>query len=234
MKRIGLVAVFLAFFSVSSGQEIDSVNLISHRNELGIDVTSLINQIFFINTSDYYYPYFPAYFLAYRYRFAKWSIRSGIGGNFKNQVSPSGYFSGSVNASDDTSKFSSLIFRVGAERDFAIGKRWQAYGGVDMKFVNSRDFRNHDYSNGGYLYGHDDKGSSIQFGPVIGFRFLITPRLSISSEASWDFYHEWRTEKNFYIPYDDSYPSIPTTNEKTKESGSVLLPPLGLFLNFNF
>lgn len=60
--------------------------------------------------------------------------------------------------------------RAGAERDFTIGRRWQGYAGGDLKFLRLKNYRNHDYSNGGYLFGHDDKETSVGISPVAGFR----------------------------------------------------------------
>lgn len=92
MKRPILLLTIVLSITFSSAQITDSISNRKYPNELGIDVTSLIHQVFFINASDFYSGYYPIYYATYRYRFPEWSIRTGIGGSFANMIEPSPVF----------------------------------------------------------------------------------------------------------------------------------------------
>jgi hypothetical protein len=202
-----------------------------YHNEFGIDATSFIKQFFDFNTSAFGNEYTPTYYLTYRRHFKYGNIRFAIGGSFSNYNQPDEY-------TGDTNKYYyhsySVNARIGWEFINELSKYWQVFYGID--FCPSYSYIKNDgqYFNAGYANGYEDKSQIYGVAPLLGFRFRLSKRLSISTETSFTLNWEKDSSKNYYTPVSSQYPSIPTViNPKTKKTYSSYAQPISLFFTFD-
>ena len=241
MKKLLLSLIFATLFFISYSQElIDSTPTKVYHNEFGIDMTGFIKQFLQANqVNDPFggsYPviyYDPFYYLTYRRHFKKSNLRFAIGGDFsKEEVL--------LDEVDESEKYydqtASINLRLGWEFFNDIGKRWQAYYGLDFRaqFIHIKNDDWSSSSSGGYARGREFKTKTFGIAPLIGFRFKLTDRLSISTEATFSINWQENFEKQYYTPLLNFQPPLPEGEESTnKEIFTSFLQPLSLFLTFD-
>ena len=226
MKRvILLIAVMLTTFSASSQDDFLNEN----KNELGLDVTGFIGFFTqFQQSGDFAYN--PTYYLTYRRYFESGNIRFGIGGDHDR-------FEVSSSISDSrtfVNQASAISTRIGWEWQTDLSKRWQAFYGVDFRYIHSGQDKEAVFFNGGYAVGSRFKANTFGLSPVLGFRFKLNDRISLLTEASLSFY---------YLTYNQTETSIPLSSG-TPEQADVAQPttnsfymsfqqPISVFFVFN-
>ena len=169
----------------------------TYDQQIGINTTALIGQIFNFTSSSSISP--VQYFLVYRKKNKKGNFRFGFGGNFLVDEK--------INGTDTNID---LNFRLGQERFTDFAKRWRVYYGMDFKTILMFEkFGGIDTSQSEFFFGG---------GPMCGLQFNINSRLSISTEASYDFFL-----------------SIEDVNGEVRIGGrSGFQVPDFLYLNFDF
>jgi Outer membrane protein beta-barrel domain len=226
MKKIILITLLL--LSISSYSQTDSLNK-KYRHELGADITGLLSQFFYTNNSNYYSK-IPLYFVTYRYHLKKSNLRFGIGGTY-NKQSINGY---KINGEDKVFYNSQTNFsvRLGYEFVSELSKKWQAFYGIDFRPTIINADNQAQYSNGGYINGYKSKSTVYGFAPLLGFRFRINDRVSITTEASFSYNIEKKLSQKTYISLDNNvYPYIPNDKElKNTNIEASFSQPLFLIL----
>lgn len=216
-----LTIILLAVFIGTMAYSQDTATCKGHNHEIGLDATPLLQQFFFLNI-DQNYPVINPYHIMYRYHMNQWAIRGGIGGYYwTDEYKP-----------DETTLFnrkqSLLQFRLGMEHKIEMGRRWQCFYGLDLLTNTNHDHDDYQYSNGSQIVGCY-KMISYGVAPILGFRFKISDRISLTTESSYQFLRYNIVDKQLYTP--DSSQSSEST-EKGMET--YFQTPKSLFFTFNF
>lgn len=231
MRKALLLSLFISgSLSASFAQENSDR---SHNNEFGVDATGFIRQFLNFNSSTGQSTiYEPIYYLTYRRHFPIGNIRFAIGGNFANNE----YTSNSLPV--DTliyhSNSSSVNARIGWEFTSEISKRWQVFYGVDFRPSYVYFLNEGNYSTSGinrYVAKTETKRQVYGGAPLLGFRYRITQRLSVVTEASFSVNRQISETKTTYVgrtsatPFkaDDKFP-------KLKTAYTQFTQPISLFL----
>jgi len=217
MKKLIAISILLSGLKLFS--QSDSITK-QHRHELGVDITGLLSQFFNFNNSNnnFYYKPSPTYFITYRYHLKKTNIRFGIGGTYdKNSIS-----SYKVNGEDKTFYNSQTNFsvRIGYEFVSELSKKWQAFYGLDFRPTISNADNQAQFSNGGYINGYKNEATVYGFAPLLGFRYHLNDRVSITTEASFSYNLQYSSNQKTYISQDlSTYPYLP--NDKAVKTTSI-------------
>lgn len=150
------------------------------RNEIGTDITSLLERILNFNQSEFFSPYSATYQITYKRHFNKVSLRTGIGGNTSSEDVDN-------NFSEEVIKRTSqrINYRIGIEKAIELDGRWGFYYGIDFRHSISNSRNDFWFSNGGWRHGYDRKGSVIGFSPLFGLEFKISDRIALQTEANF-------------------------------------------------
>ena len=184
---------------VNSDAEID------RHHEIGIDVTGFIKRflnvgnVFYDQGYGYYYypePYNPIYQATYRYMMKPGNIRFGVGGAINSEDFDNIIYYGDSTIRKRVNNI--LDLRLGWEFKTDLSKRWQAFYGLDIRgsYVYSRnDAWNIDID---YVTGRESKTKVLGIAPVLGFRFKISSRFSLTTEASFALNFSETVTKEYY------------------------------------
>jgi hypothetical protein len=202
-----------------------------YKNELGADLTGFVRQ-FFSPSTDFYQDYIPVYYLTYRRHFSTFNLRSGFGFNSSNSEYASPY---TIGPRIYNNQQTILDLRAGCEWVSELGKRWQAFYGIDFRYNYNYYKNDAPYFNGGYANGSESKINSVGIAPLLGFRFRINNRISLSTETSLGFNRALNTSRRYFTSLDTSlYPPLADiTNPKTTNWFTNYSPPIALYLNFD-
>jgi hypothetical protein len=229
MKKIILAIILGSLILTASGQ--DTTKTKFYRTELGIDATGFIKQFLNFGTTQYPEYYNPTYFITYRCHFKVGNIRFAVGGNYSDHdINP---------ISDlDSNKYHyrsySFDTRIGWEFITKLSKRWQVFYGLDFK--PSYTYTKNDATcwNGGYSNGNENNSTNYGFSPLLGFRFNVTKRICISTEANFTILLRQTESRKYYIPVTSTNPPKPDVKSPTyKEITTSFNQPLSLFFTFD-
>lgn len=202
MKKVILFIAFISVLNVSFSQiKKDSAKV--YHNEFGVDVTSFLMLYLPLGQNDFYS---PSYYLTYRRKFNSGNIRSGLGGDFSNQNV------GNTNYPNDSTKYNrfsyAVDFRIGWEFVNEISKRWQVYYGLDTKISYQQNKNDLNYFSNGYAYGSETNYNTFGISPVLGFRFKLNKRLSLTTETNLSINWSKSSRREYYTPYISGLPAI--------------------------
>lgn len=207
MKKLLIISLLLS--CINSFSQTDTTKK-KHNHELGADITGLLGQFFNLNSSMYGRPESPVYYVTYRYHLKKSNIRFGIGGSYyKNSIN--GY---KVDGEDKVfyNTQTNFSIRLGYEFVSELSKRWQAFYGIDFRPTISNLDNPVQYGNGGYLNGSITKSTTLGFAPLLGFRFRINERVSITTETSFAYNINKSSSQKTYMSQDITiYPYMPNS-----------------------
>jgi hypothetical protein len=200
-----------------------------YKNEFGVDATAFVKE--FLNFNQQYSSNSPIYYLTYRRHFKPGNLRFAIGGDYASQEIPPSF---DEDSNIYHNHYSSLDFRIGWEWYNNLSKRWQVYYGIDLRpsFVSQKN--DAPYFNGGYANGSEFKAVNIGAAPLLGFRFRLTNRLSLLTEAAFSFNYQTTSGKKYYIPVTSQYPALPDEEiPKTKRVFTSFSQPVSLTIAFD-
>jgi hypothetical protein len=210
MKNLIVISILLSSINIYS--QSDSAYK-KHRHELGADITGLLSQFFNLNASNINYQNnIPTYYITYRYHLKKSNIRFGVGGSYY-KTSISGY---KVDGEDKVfyNSQTNYSLRIGYEFVSELSKKWQAFYGLDFRPTVSNNDNQAQFSNAGYIIGYKAKSTTYGFAPLLGFRFRINDRVSITTEASFSYNIQNSSNQRTYKSQDNStYPNMPDDKE---------------------
>ncbi len=176
----------------------------NHSNELGMDITSIIRQFFFINNSDTYQAPRPNYLFTYKRLMKQYSFRLGIGGNSYASKTTDKQLPDQIK----NRSFSQLDIRIGLEKNAELSKHWCFHYGFDVKHTI---FNNHDdraSSGGGWASGWDFRERKLALAPTVMMEFKINPRLSLQTETNFAIYFS-KSESQYFVTRIAEQPSSP-------------------------
>lgn len=238
MKKILLSLAFICIFGISFSQvkSIKSDTNKVYHNELGVDVTGFFRRFFPLVQMDYYGQFYyiesPAYFLTYRRHLKCGNVRVGIGGDFSRR-DVKNYLN-----TDDTKNYvslnHSLSTRLGWEFTNELSNKWQIYYGLDLKFSKQYYSSNGYIFNTDYIVGYESTTQKYGISPLLGIRFKLTNRLSLTTEACLSVNFENSYSERTFTPTSNLYPS--KDKEVTPRINSVsssFTQPLSVILTFD-
>jgi hypothetical protein len=212
MKKLFIPALLLLFTPMSYSQDISPAKV--YKNELGVDVTGFIKNILPSSNGQFVEYYVPTYYITYRRHFKPGNIRSAIGGSYlSNDISPA--FALDSNSYHNLGY--SLDFRLGWEFISELSKRWQLYYGLDFRPTLLYSKNDAPYWNGGYANGREFSSRILGFAPILGFRWRLNHRISLTTETSLALNFEQRKNRNYFIPVTSQYPSLPDIEDPVEK-----------------
>ncbi|MCI5058399.1 MAG: hypothetical protein MRY83_19970 [Flavobacteriales bacterium] len=178
------------------------------KNEIGTDITVLIDQILSFDDDPFVAPYLSTYQLTYKRHFNRFSARFAIGGN-----------TSSDDAIDDTSgevyqrTRQDINYRIGVEKHLELSKKWNFYYGLDFRHsINNANNPFH-FQNGGWRRGYDRKSYTVGIAPIIGIDFRISDRVALQTEANFVAYLTKLTEQPIIMQIsEDPSQDMPSTD----------------------
>ncbi len=232
-----LIVIFLLFFcshacfAQDSTKAMDSTKAKVYFNEFGFDMTAFLRQFTNSNSGTYPSYYYPLYYLTYRRHLDCGNIRFAIGGDFSSEERGS-------SVSTDTNKYKnerfSLETRIGWEFVSELSSRWQAFYGLDFKASLHYQLTEDQFYSGGYAHGNESEVQTYSLAPMLGLRFKINKRLSLSTETSLAINWQKSKSRSFTTPISGQYPpqedKISPTEKRTYTNFEY---PLALFLTFD-
>lgn len=192
------------------------------KNEIGTDITALIEQVLNFNKTEFTSPYSATYQITYKRHFKGFSARIGVGGRTASQDVDDD-FSDEVFKKIDRR----INYRIGVEKPVELSKRWNFYYGLDFRHSITQARNDFHYQNGGWRYGSDTKGSTISISPLFGLEFRITDKIALQTEANFLAYF-YKSSKQPIITQITENPSdeMPSTDlEETKIRGTAFNVP---------
>lgn len=230
MKRLSLIilAVFLCQMAKPQAPE-QKKDSSGYRHEFGLDATSFIRQFLNLNFSGSQVSY-PVYYLTYRLHSKNSNIRAGIGGEYNKKNAKPSSTSSPLREHDLTR---STYYRVGYERIKIISPKWNVFYGVDLR--PSISYIKNDNTNqiSGYTVGQISDSKTIGIAPLLGAKFQLNKRLSLSTEASLSFNYSETKTRNFYTPHSVFSPDKPEDNHRDTYTWYTLFNP-PVFVIFAF
>lgn len=230
MKKNLLTILFTTGILVCLSQDTTKVSKV-YGNEFGIDATGFVKQFLSFNQQAGNPAYSPYYFLTYRRHFKSLNIRSAAGGSYAaNEIAP--FFSVDSNSYNYFSY--SVIARIGCEFFTDLSKRWEVFYGLDLRpgfFYTKNDAS--DWDNG-YANGIETKTQVYGIAPLLGFRFRLIDRLSISTETSFSINLQNELNRHYFTPVASQYPALEDVVNPGQKLFTGFEQPLSVFLTFNF
>lgn len=221
-KPLVLITLFSLLVLGTNAQETAPEK--EYKNEFGVEVTTLMRSV--LSFSALQYPSAP-HFLSYRRHLGKGNIRAGLGGDYTNSETPRLWL-------NDSSEYLLLSydirFRIGYEWYSELSKHWQVFYGVDFR-PRYRYHKNDASSfDGIYIHGNEEESWQYALAPVIGFRFRITDRISLLTEASLAFTLEESITRDYYKPADTWWLPKADDNHRVTSVFTDFSQPLSVFL----
>jgi len=203
------VMMLLIFLLISDASQAQEGKI--HRNEFGINALPFIHQFFNVSLTEHSNYYDPGYSFHYRRYLKHGNLRFAIGGEYDYQdLSPR------VEAAPNTYKWIRYVLysRLGWEFTNEISKRWQVFYGLDFRYVN--DYFRHDGVDEDDIEYHNGtlrKDENYGIAPLLGFRFKLNDRLSLTTEANYLFNWQYENETDFSLPVSPQFPDLPDQPE---------------------
>jgi hypothetical protein len=210
-----------------------------YRNEINVDVTALLRQFLFsgdqLYPAEYPFPYStPFYQIGYRRHLNKMNLRAGFGMAYSVTDEPNFAYP----EHDRTRREAQQINgRLGVEWVQELHRRWQVFYGVDALITTAHTFNGVTYYNGPYGHGYERSSVAWGAGGVLGFRYRITPRLSLFTETSLTYFRQEEKQRTFRFPRDPEDPSSPPPEDRTgitDRSFTLYQLPLSVMVAFDF
>lgn len=230
LKQIVIIACLCAMAPSLSAQ--DSTRTITWKNEFGLDATGFLQQFLYFNNSQFPTYYTPVYYVTYRRHFGKCNLRSAIGGYIYHHPFETPYPNDPNSYEHNTQQ---LSFRIGWEWTNELAKRWQVFYGMDYLQGFLHDQNDAPYWNGGYANGRETTTIIYGIGPLLGMRFRLTDRISLSTEASLSCNLEIFQSRRYYFSTDPQVlPTIPDQKDpKATNYYTSFAQPLSVFFTFD-
>lgn len=208
--KLPLVVLICILPMLVSAQTVHETN----KNEIGTDITALLERILNFNRSEFFSPYNATYQITYKRHFDRFSLRAGIGGSTNSEDADDSF-------SNDVLKRNSqrINYRIGIEKGIKLSNRWGFYYGIDFRHSISNMRNDFWYQNGGWRYGFDRKGSVLGVSPLFGLDFRISDRIALQTEANFIAYFS-KTENQPIITQIAENPSFdrPSSDLQIDES----------------
>lgn len=220
MKKImSLLMMIFTGTSAFSQDADEAVITTTNKHEIAVDATPLLGQ--FLNLGGRNTSYNP-YYLMYRYHLTDWAIRARVGGSTRSETSVT---NDSIIRKTENNF---LEFRLGMERKVDFAKRWQFFYGLDLVGSTGKAYYKTE-TRPGETNINESQSKAFGGGPMMGFRFKISKRISLTTEANFLVYFHEGYNNRKYTP--DDYYNQETTSEGIR---TEFQSPTSLFFTYNF
>ena len=224
MRLLAFILICLPFCFIAQ-----EANGNTYKNEFGIDATSFVLRFIKLNSEES--TYLETYDLTYRRKFEPGNIRFAIGGNFADEDVPPVF-------EEDQNKYkyeaSTFNARIGWEFKSEISKKWQVFYGADFRPSFQRIKEDATMFNAGYANGYESKVQNYGIAPVLGFRFRLNERLSLSTEASFSVNMQKENTTFYYTPITTDYePKESFVQPTVHRTFSRFAQPVMIFVTFD-
>ena len=137
---------------------------------------------------------------------------------------------------DDTNKYSYqkqiINLRLGWEFTEDLSKRFELFYGLDFKWNWFNLVDDASFYNGGYANGNSIQSQSLAMSLLMGFRFKINDRISLSTETNFGFYLQKEARRKYFQAVTHQFPAIDDLVTPTFYSSYTQYPaPVMLYLN---
>lgn len=169
--------------------------------------------------------------MTYRRHLKSGNIRFAIGGSYSFEKLKSPNPSSPQEYVDHRYSYDA---RIGWEFTNEINRKGQVFYGFD--FRPSYNYYKNDYGNqnAGYSNGAEEKSQIFGFAPLLGFRFKLSKRLSLVTEANFSVNYQERTSRRYFTPLSNLYPQIPDDSApKTFKTYTSFNSPLFIIITFD-
>ncbi len=227
MKHVFLLVLMSVFTTSVVGQEAPK----EYKNEFGLDGTGFIRSFLTFNVESVMSAnYDPIYYLTYRRKFQPGNIRFAIGGGYEQMNFPGPQSDSLMFARNSYS----IDLRIGWEFTNELSSRWQVFYGLDFRTSFAHSYNEAHYYSGGYANGRESYHQILGIAPLLGFRFRITDRISLLTEASFSLNWTKSEHREFFTPVNSTYPEIPDEKDPTVNSVyTSFRQPLSIFIVFD-
>lgn len=203
-----------------------------YKNEIGVDVTLLLANLF--GFRDYYYVYdiyggygtpnAGLYLVTYKHYFGNSALRFGAGADVMQTNTTT---DASVATNESTNNRFDL--RLGYEFEKPLGEKWNLYYGLDLLMNMSTSIYKYEDPNNLYSYESSTNTTGFGGGPLVGISWKINQRIKLSTEANLQYSVSDATIKT-------TYSSTPESNYEanTKTTNLNANYPMFLYLEFLF
>ncbi len=232
MQKIFLSILITATLTSSVFSQSTVVAPAAYKNEIGVDVTLLMANLF--GFRDYYYVYdiygnygIPnagLYLFTYKHYFGNSALRFGAGADMTKAKTTTE--SNVATSESDNSRFD---FRIGYEFEKPLGDKWNLYYGIDLLMNMSATVYKYEDPNNVYSYESNTNTTGFGGGPLVGISWKINQRIKLSTEANLQYVVSDSKIKN-------TYSTTPESNYEgnTKISSLNANYPTFLYLEFLF
>lgn len=221
MKKI--LSICIGFLLLEAVYAQKAPEEVFYKNELGLNISNFITRFIDFSASG------GGYSVSYPYLFEYWkridrknAFRVSLDGDYSERNDKGTQSSGG----DSPRRDYFIRTRVGYFKTTQFGKRWEAYGGVDLLYYYHNEQVKRSYNNG---YDLSIKEKEYGGGGVVGLTFKLHNRLTISTEG--DLYLEVNRGKEIRKDSDD--PSF-RQEETNKGANLNFYTPLDIRLSFRF
>lgn len=215
-----VAACAVLFASHTATAQVDSTDR-PFNDEVGIDVTAFLRQFLHWASADQIPQAANAYLLSYRHFFGPATLRAGLGFNTYRDV-------GNIVYSDErptVAERTTWDGRIGVEKGEGLGRRWQFFYGVDLRYALDRNIADPGYYNAGYAWSRRSEAETIGVAPLCGIRFRINKRFSLLTETSAFYGVTNTTVKEWSTPIIEGYPPHDgSTSSSRTVTSSVNVP----------
>jgi len=219
MKKLLFVIVSLSFITSAKSQ--DSLAYTSKKHELNIGYFNAFN---LTSGNDFG--------VGYKYTFRNGALRIGTTFSFSNDKTTDD----GQSMSENETKNLSIKPRIGYEFHQNY-KRIMVYYGADFITYIEDYHSNYTYNNSNndtyYSRKYTTTTSGFGISPLLGLKYFINKKISISTETSFNF--AYKKSENKYDYFDDGSSTPSSSDSSERKSYSANLSPLGIIsINFHF
>jgi len=231
MKKLCIILLLLGL-NTSIFSQTQTEEPATYKNEIGVDITTLLSNIFGWGQNYYVYDYYPynyyygyanSYLFSYKRHFNSSAIRFGMNANMMSSNAGD-----NVYTVDNIYRMTRMDFRLGYEWETMVGKKIEIYYGVDAvmhtyNYTSDVDYVDDTTSD----YKSISSASSLGGGPLVGISWYVLPRLKLSTDASLQFIS---TGNN----YEYEYSNMPEQNTKSSTTVTEFKANYPMFLDIEF
>lgn len=223
MKKYTALLLFTFAVAVLSAQTdtLPAKAKLAIGHELGIETNNLISRFLDENNDEGLLE--SPYLLTYKLVLGHWAIRTGIGGDrHKSTETEEGF------ADSKTTESNEIDYRIGIEKRFSLGEKWQANIGLDGLGFSSKNKVVED--SGFDVVTTSESVNGWGGGPSFGLQFNLGRQISLYTEAS--FYYTFSTREGARLF--KNFPEFDDELKKTKEENLDIRLPAVLYIVFRF
>ncbi len=223
MKKYAALLLFFFAVAVLPAQTdtVPSKAKVAIGHEIGIETNNLISR--FLDEDNEGGLLESPYLLTYKLVMGQWAIRTGIGGDrHKSTETEEGF------ADSKTTEFNQLDYRLGIEKRFSLGKKWQANIGLDGLGFTSKNKVVED--SGFDVITTSESVNGWGAGPSFGLQFNLGKSISLYTEGS--FYYTFSTLQGARLF--KNFPEFDDELKETKEENLDIRLPAVLYIVFGF